>query len=264
MNLDEYKAGAARHILLYGAPKSGKTAAAGQLARKFKLHDFDLEDSVKTLLNPAILPPEFRKNINLFRIPDTQTSPMAIETMLKVLKPGKSVVCYEHGKVSCPVCMKNPDAKKSEIDISKLSVTEDIVLIDSWSQLVASAGNYIMRNAIAKDDFDAKMGWDEYGKQGRILERIGSFIQTAPCNIVVISHEIMVEMEDKTKKIVPVGGTSNASKEFAKYFDEVVYCETINRKHRLTSSTTGKSGVLAGSRAGIELAEGDSLLKFFE
>jgi len=264
MNLDEYKAGAARHILLYGAPKSGKTAAYGKLAKKFELHVFDNEDSIKTLMNPEILPIELRKNVNLFRIPDTQLYPMAIETMLKVLKPGTNTVCYTHGKVACPICMKDANAKKSTINIAELKVDEDIVVIDSWSQLVASAGNYIMRNELAKDNFDAKMGWDEYGKQGRILERIGSFIQTAPCNIIVVSHEVMVEMEDKSKRIVPVGGTSNASKEFAKYFDDVVYCETINRKHKLTSSTVGKSGVLAGSRAGVELNEGDTLLKLFE
>ena len=264
MNLDEYKSGAVRHILVYGPPKSGKTAAVGELAKKFKLHYFDNEDSVKTLMNPERLDPSLRKNVNLFRIPDQQTNPMAIETMLKVLKPGTNVVCYSHGKVACPVCSKDPAAKKSSINLAELRVDQDILVIDSWSQLVESAGNYIMRNEIAKDNFDAKMGWDEYGKQGRILERIGSFIQTAPCNIVVISHELMVEMEDKSKKIVPIGGTSNASKAFAKYFDDVVYCEIMNRKHRLTSSTVGKPGVLAGSRAGYDLKEGDTLLKLFE
>lgn len=264
MNLDDYKPAVVRHILLYGSPKSGKTAAYGQLAKRFHLHVFDNEDSIKTLMNPERLDPELRKNITLFRIPDTQLYPMAIETMLKVLKPGTNTVCYTHGKVACPVCMKDAAAKKSSINIADLKPDRDIVVIDSWSQLVASAGNYIMRNELLKDNFDAKMGWDEYGKQGRILERIGSFIQTAPCNIVVVSHENMVEMEDKSKRIVPVGGTSNASKEFGKYFDDIVYCEIVNRKHKLTSSTVGKAGVLAGSRAGIDLQEGDTLLKLFE
>ena len=43
--------------------------------------------------------------------------------------------------------------------------------------------------------------------------------------------ETMVEMEDKEKKIVPIGGTSNASKVFAKYFDDVVYLELVNKQH---------------------------------
>lgn len=264
MKLSNYKEQSARHILVYGPPKSGKTAAIGKLAEKYKLWYFDLEDSVKTLLNPEVCNPAWLDNIELFRIPDKQTYPMGIETMLKVLKGGKSTVCYEHGKVSCPQCVKLPDASQAVIDIAALDNAKDIVVIDSYSQLAESAMNYIMRDAIAKDNFDAKAGWDEYGKQGRILERIGSTIQVAPFNIIVVSHETMVEMEDGTKKIVPIGGTSNASKVFAKYFDDVVYCEIVNKSHRLVSSSTAKANVLAGSRSGKDLKPGDTLLKLFE
>jgi len=260
MKLTEYAPQTARHILVYGPPKSGKTAAIGKLAEKYKLWYFDLEDSVKTLLNPQLCDPAWLPNIELFRIPDKQTYPMGIETMLKVLKGGKSTVCSVHGKVSCPICKTG----LTTIDINELSVDKDIVVIESYSQLAESAMNYIMRDAIAKDNFDAKAGWDEYGKQGRILERIGSTIQVAPFNIVVVSHEMMVEMEDGTKKIVPIGGTSNVSKVFAKYFDDVVYCEIQNRAHRLISSTVAKANVLAGSRTGKELKPGDTLLKLFE
>lgn len=264
MKLSEYRAQSARHILVYGPPKSGKTAAVGKLAEKYKLWYFDLEDSVKTLLNPDMMNPEWLNNVELFRIPDKQTYPMGIETMLKVLKGGKSVICHIHGKVSCPVCAKDPLASQATIDINALSVDKDIVVIESYSQLAESAMNYIMRDAIAKDNFDAKAGWDEYGKQGRILERIGSTIQVAPFNIIVVSHETMVEMEDGTKKIVPIGGTSNASKVFAKYFDDVVYCEIVNKSHRLVSSSVAKANVLAGSRSGKDLKPGDTLLKLFE
>jgi hypothetical protein len=264
MKLTAYKTNPVRHILVYGQPKSGKSAAVGKLAERFKLWYFDLEDSVKTLLNPALVAPAALDNIELFRIPDKQTFPMAIETMLKVLAGGERVICHAHGKVSCPTCNKDPAAITTAIDVNKLDPAKDILVIDSYSQLAESAMNYIMRGAIAKDDFDAKAGWDEYGKQGRILERIGSTIQVAPFNIIVISHETMVEMEDGSKKIVPIGGTSNASKVFAKYFDDVVYCEIVNKKHRLVSSTTAKANVLAGSRAGVEIKDGEGLLRLFE
>jgi hypothetical protein len=259
MKLTDYAPQSARHILVYGPPKSGKTAAVGKLAEKYKLWYFDLEDSIKTLLNPELLAPAYLANIELFRIPDKQTYPMAIETMLKVLKGGKSSICYTHGKVSCPICKD----QITLIDLAAMSTDSDVLVIDSYSQLAESAMNYIMRDSIAKDNFDAKAGWDEYGKQGRILERIGSTIQVAPINIVVISHETLVEMEDGTKKIVPIGGTSNASKVFAKYFDDVVYCEIVNKKHRLISSTVAKANVLAGSRTGKTLGADDSLLSLF-
>lgn len=255
-----------RHILIYGPPKSGKTAAVGKLAERFKLNYFDLEDSIKTLANPELFSVALRPNVELFRIPDKQTYPMAIETMLKVLKGGKSTVCHQHGKVSCPVCAKNPDAAQATVVLDDMNpnTAGEILVIDSYSQLAESTMNYIMRDAIAKDNFDAKAGWDEYGKQGRILERIGSTIQVSPHNIVVVSHEMMVDMEDGAKKIVPIGGTSNVSKVFAKYFDDVVYCEIVNKTHRLISSTTAKANVLAGSRGGYELKPGDTLLKLFE
>ena len=257
-----------RHILVYGPPKSGKTAAVGKLAERFKLNYFDLEDSIKTLANPAVLDPKYLQNIELFRIPDKQTYPMAIETMLKVTKgsPAPIRICHAHGKVSCPICTKDAAAEVTEIilDDNNPRTATEVLVIDSYSQLAESAMNYIMKDAIAKDNFDAKAGWDEYGKQGRILERIGSTIQVSPHNIVVISHEMMVDMEDGAKKIVPIGGTSNVSKVFAKFFDDVVYCEIVNKQHRLVSSTTGKSNVLAGSRSGKDLKPGDSLLKLFD
>lgn len=262
MKLSEYKSQAAKHVLVYGPPKSGKTGALAALAQKYTLHILDNEDSVKTLLNPQFVDPKLLENINLYRIPDKQTYPMAIETTLKVIKGGPCNICHLHGKVSCPQC-KEP-ALYSTINVNDFKVDRDILVLESYSQLAESAMNYIMRAEIAKDNWDAKAGWDEYGKQGRILERIGSTLQIAPFNVVVTSHEMMVEMEDGSKKIVPIGGTSNVSKVFAKYFDEVVYCEIVNKKHRLVSSTTAKTNVLAGSRSGTTLGEGDTLLKLFE
>jgi hypothetical protein len=264
MKLSNYKAQSARHILIYGPPKSGKTGAIGKLAQKYKLWYLDLEDSIKTLLNPAMCDPATLDNIELFRIPDKQTNPIAIDTVLKVIKGGKQVICYDHGRCNCPVCAKSASAVTTAIDINELRTDKDILVIDSYSQLAESAMNYIMRDAIAKDNFDAKAGWDEYGKQGRILDRIGSTIQIAPFNIIVVSHETMVEMEDGSKKIVPIGGTSNASKVFAKYFDDVVYCEIVNKSHRLVSSSVAKANVLAGSRSGKDLKPGDTLLTLFE
>lgn len=259
MKLTEYKSTAARHILVYGPPKSGKTALVGKLAKKFKLWFFDLEDGAKTLLNPDILPLQAQENVELIQLPDKQTFPIAIETILKVLKGGKVTICRQHGKVSCPTCKEG----MTTLNVSEFDTAKDVLVIDSYSQLCESAMNYIMRDQIQKDNWDAKPGWDEYGKQGRILERIGSTIQTAPFNIVVISHELMVEMEDGSKKIVPIGGTSNVSKVFAKYFDDVVYTELVNKKHRCVSSTTAKQNVLAGSRGAVDLKDGDELDRLF-
>lgn len=266
MKLSQYRALSARHILIYGPPKSGKSAAIAQLAKRFRLWYVDLEDSVKTLLNPAIVDPALLDNIELIRIPDKTTYPMGIETVLKIFKGTETKICHVHGKVSCPVCSKDPSAIVTTLDLSKFELDKDILVLESYSQLAESTMNYIMRDSIAKENYDAKAGWDEYGKQGRILERIGSTIQIAPFNIVVSTHDQLVELEDGTKKVVPIGGTSNASKVFGKYFDDIIYTEIINRSHRLLSSTTARGGVLAGSRSGknLDTTKGDTLLNLFD
>ena len=89
-----------------------------------------------------------------------------------------------------------------------------------------------------------------------------SYVQQAPYNIVCISHETEVEMEDGKSKLVPTAGTRNFSRNTAKYFDEVVYCEVKNKKHVAASSTTYANNVLTGSRTGnvLESKPGEASL----
>jgi hypothetical protein len=64
-------------------------------------------------------------------------------------------------------------------------------------------------------------------------------------------------MVDGKPKIVPTAGTRNFSRNTAKYFDEVFYCEVRNKKHVVGSSTTYANNILTGSRSG-QVTEGDS------
>jgi hypothetical protein len=117
----------------------------------------------------------------------------------------------------------------------------------------------------AKDDM-WKPEWNDYRTQGSMLDRGLSTIQNAPFNVVLISHELEVDMEDGKKKLVPVAGTTNFSRNTAKYFDEVVYCEVKNRKHVAGSSTVYAPNILTGSRTGAETEKGEkpSLMGIFE
>ncbi len=56
-----------------------------------------------------------------------------------------------------------------------------------------------------------------------------------------------------TEKLVPVAGSSNFSRNMAKYFDEVVYCEVKNKKHTFASTTTYANNKLTGGRSGFSL-----------
>lgn len=254
MNLDDYKDVKRNKILVYGPPKSGKTALVGALAQDFKLWWFDCENGIKTLMNPAVLKPEFRKNISVFNVPDNRAYPIAIDVFRKLFKGGDYKFCYLHGAHNCPVCSKEAAAKWSDtINLSKFT-DKDILVIDSWTQVSDSAANKVTLKEWQKDD-EYKMTFDDYRMQGMYQTEVLSKIQVANINICVISHEIDVEKDDKKEKIVPVAGTRNYSKTVAKYFDEVIHIQVLNGRHTAHSATTWQNTHLTGGRSGIRLED---------
>lgn len=253
-----------KKVLIYGPPKSGKTEAVGRLAEKYNLTYFDLENGRDTLFK---LPEEWRKRINMVRIPDTRDFSMAAETCLKVIRGAPSTICWEHGKVSCPNCqdLKTKEPKEGAILTEvclRDSGKEDIWVFDSLTQLT----NSVIANITKNKPDDYKLEWDDWGRVGVIMDKFLSHVQNWERNIICISHENSVEMPDKSEKLVPVAGTRNFSRNSAKYFGEVVHAEVLNKKHRLASSTTYKNNVVTGSRAGktLESSEDAKLLDLFE
>ena len=234
-----------QHVLLFGAPKSGKTQLAGELAKHgFNLVWFDLESGSATLRQ---LPQEAQEKITVVQIPDSPTFPVAVETCLKIVKPPVipgtyHLVCSTHGKVACPQCAK--DGKPSDSVNMYLPLSETIYVFDSVTQLVNSAMNFIAKG---KPE-DYKFDWEDWGYLGKIMDRFLAHIQTVPAHVICISHETEVEMEDGKLKLVATAGTRNFSRNSAKYFDHVVYVEVRNKKHAAGSSTTYSNNILTGSR----------------
>lgn len=269
MNLDEYKNSSRVKALVYGPPKAGKTALVGKLAERFTLHWLDLENGVKTLLNPEMLAPQFRKNVNVVTIPDHKMYPVAIDTVRAVLKGGERKICYAHGKINCPICAKNLDARWSTIDIMKFT-DKDVLVIDSLSQLTSSAMNKVVFKEINKPGGEEyKATFNDYAQQGALLEEVLSLIQVIDINVVCISHAVDTEKAESTKEsIVPLAGTRNFSKLVAKYFDEVIYVQVLNKKHSAFNSTNSFTNILTGGRSGCKLdGQKDaeiSLLPLFE
>ncbi len=253
-NLQESKT---RRVLVFGGPKSGKSELAGKLAEHFNLLFFDLENGYETLFK---LPKEFHERIDVISIPDTKVFPIAIETMLKVITGNRTEICEAHGKVSCSLCKKD-SAAFSVVELNNLS-DETIVVFDSLTQLSNSAMNHL-----TKDQGDLyKPEWTDYRNQGQLLDKFLSQLQQSRYNSVCITHETETEMEDGRKKLVPVSGTREFSRNTAKYFDHVVYCEVKNRKHCFASGTTYSGNVLTGSRTSVELEKDEvpTLLRFFK
>jgi len=256
MKLSQKKALATQTVLIFGPPKSGKTELAGKLAEYFNLLWFDLENGWTTL---SKLPAEWQDRIEVIAIPDTRTFPIAIETMMKVLKGAPVNICEQHGKVDCALC------KKSNSPFVRVALNElgpdTIVVVDSLTQLTNSCIAYITKDK----DIEYKLEYDDWGNLGKFLDFCLSHIQQASYNVVCITHESEVKMEDGKAKLVPTAGTTNFSRNTAKYFGHCVYVEVKNKKHIAASSTTYQNNLLTGSRTGAALETTEAnLLRIFK
>lgn len=244
MKLSLKVASKAHRVLLFGPPKSGKTQLAGAVASDFDVILVDCENGSDTLKK---LPIEQQERIEVISLPDTRDYPIAIETCLKLVRGGPVSVCELHGKVSCSICKKE-GAIFNHLEFNALPLTT-IVIWDSLTQLTNSAIGHITK---VQDEL-YKLERDDYMSLGKLMDVFLSHVQQSRYNSICISHETEVEMEDGGQKLVPTAGTRNFSRNTAKYFDEVVYCEVKNKRHIAASSTTYSNKILTGSRTGFVL-----------
>lgn len=256
MKLTEKKASVTQRVVVYGPPKSGKTKLVAMLAQYYNLLWLDCDHGWSTLLQ---LPKEWQERINIISIPDSRIFPIAAETWPKVIKGTQVSICDEHGKVGCAICMKNK-ASVELIELNKLG-KKWIVVFDSITQLTNSMIAHITKEQ--PDDY--KLEFDDWGRLKVLIEKFLSQIQAAGYNVVCITHEEEVIMEDGKVRIVPSSGSSKSSRNTARYFDHVVYCEVKNKKHNFGSSTDYGMNVITGSRTGIkmETSKEPSLLDIF-
>lgn len=250
--------GQARKVLVYGPPKVGKTQLVSELAATFNLLWFDLESGHATLFK---LPVEHQERVELVVLPDSRVYPIGIETCLKVIRGTPGWIDNETGKWVVKETDKKADKEYTFVHLNSLDASW-IVVFDSLTQLTNSAISHITKNQ--PDDY--KMNFDDWGNLGKSMDMFLSQVQAAKYNVVCISHETETEMEDGKVKIVPVAGSRAFSRNTAKYFSDVVYCEVKNRKHVFTSSTTGTLNVITGSRTDVATEKMDkpSLIPIFE
>lgn len=249
-----------QRLCVYGPPKSGKSQLVSQLAEHFNLEWVDFENGMSPLLK---LPVDWKQRVNIAKIPDCKDLPIGIETALKLVSGAKVTVCYKHGKGNCLTCNKdvNQAALMTTFEFNKLG-PRSIVVFDSLTQIATSALNWVMRS----QPEEAKPERDDWGALKFVMDKFLSNLQQARYNIICITHEDEVEMIDGKDKLVPVSGSRNTSRNTAKYFDHVVYCNVANKKHIFGSATTYAASVMSGSRLDINiegLAE-PSLLPFFQ
>jgi len=245
-----------RSILVYGAPKTGKTRLVGTVAALpsvKRVFWFDGENGAETLLHMG-LSEEALQKVTLFQIPDTRAVPRFIETVLKAFTSKTPVsICDAHGKVGCIECQK-AGAGSAEIFIPSLT-SQDVVVVDSGSQLGTSALALAMIEAGASPN--AKPSWDEYTvSNGELITILNVMQAAATCTFILITHSLPIEEEyNKVKRdrLIPLMGTKALSVNVGKYFGSVILTEVKLKKHTAGSSSTYRADAVTGSRTGVSL-----------
>ena len=257
MKLSAAPQASAQSVLVYGPPKVGKTQLVGQLATKFNLIWFDLEQGSATLFK---LDQESQNRVELIKLPDSRSYPVAIETCLKVIRGTPCTIDEQTGKVLAPGAKRQEGHTYVDINLNSLD-SSYIVVFDSLTQLTNSAIANITKNQ--PDDY--KLTYDDWGNLGKLMDIFLSHVQVAKFNVVCISHETEAELEDGKMKIVPVAGTRNFSRNAAKYFGHVVYCQVALKKHQFSSMTTSLNNIISGSRTDVATEKMDepSLIPIF-
>lgn len=263
MKLSETTQRQAQHIMIFGDPKSGKSMLAATVAaipEVKKVIWFSLDNGHGILYKLGVAEQD---KIELVVLPDTSGFPVALSTLIRVVTGASCNICDAHGQIDCSSCRKDKYAAWTLINL-KAEPISTVVVIDHLSQLAESSMNLI--NKDRKDDYFP--GWDEFRLQGIIMSRVIGYIQQASYNIICIAHSCETEMEDGTKKLVPLVGTVPFSRNVGKAFDHLIYMRVANKKHAAGSSTTYLPGVLTGSRGSAEddkkFSETLSLAPFFQ
>lgn len=232
-------------VAIIGLPGSGKTTLAAELANKFRLHWIDIERGSSVLYK---LPTAAQENINLIRLPDSASYPIAADTLIQLFKAGKANICHAHGKIDCAICKKATPEAFDTLDFSTLT-TDDIVVLDSGTQW----SNSILAHVMKGKSIDSKPERDDWGALRKHTEFALSQMQAANFNLVVIFHAQEAELETGAKKLVPTFGSAGMSTEVAKAFDHVVFCDIKNRKHVAYSSSIALPTVMTKSRLDFEI-----------
>lgn len=245
-------------VLVYGAPKTGKSLLVGKLAEYgYKLYWFDGDNGIDVLFQ---LSEEARNNIEVYPIRDLGDKQEFAKLSNEFAAYRDFSVCETHGAVNCIPC-KAQKLPRSEFKWEEVnSNPKAVIVFDSLSQLVSSVQNYIARND-SFDDFgsvnkESKREWGHYMAQNLVLSKFFSMVQNAMCKIVCISHETELDAEKNPsmKLTIPTGGTSTQSKSVSKYFGHIVHCRIKTNMHGIVSGTMSDPNAVAGSRLNVDVA----------
>lgn len=253
------------HALVYGDPGSFKSSIVIKLAEQgFKLKYFCIDGGVPL----KILSAKGLENVEVFPIMDTVDNPIGIRTFRSVIRGGLCSICDAHGDVGCTSCRRS-GLVFSDISLGNMAMNE-IAVFDHLSGAADSAMAKVFdgeKALLSTNTSDNKQSYSDYRKQGWQMSDFLTRNQIAPFNTICITHQIMVDMEDNLKKLVPQMGTRDFSATAGKYFTDIIHCEANAqaKKFNFGSLSTYRYGVLTKSRNNVDMTKMDqpTLAPFF-
>lgn len=246
------------HDCVYGESGTGKSTLVSQLAEKKKLIWLACDGQGYIVIDK--LPLAWQENVDIVILPDTRDSPIAHDTVRRLMKGTLASVCHHHGVISCSVCARN-GLPSSSYEFRK-NDSDTIVVVDHATRITDS----YMANVCKGKDIDYKPKLDDWGSLRFHLASLMGDVQAARFNVVVICQAMQAEEEDKTKKLMPSVGSYEFGRMVNQFFDDIVYCEVVNGVHKFGSSTTYSMRCQTKSRRDIDIAsmKVPSLLPFFD
>ena len=266
MNLEDYANLGASYpkVLLYGAPFTGKTTAAASLAERRNIMLIDLDRNAAELVHSV--PKQYHSNIDIVPMPDSLENP--IYDLLMDFLQGKRVdynpIAGKKLSIKYRGAIDNVTPKLPEI---KPVNDATILVIDSGTTLTESVINYV-REVRSRSDKESNL--NEIALSERDWELVAGYIarftkvlKSLPYPVILICHEMLVEMPDKSIRIAPALGSRNTSRNVAKDFTNVVHMSLDGTVFRQSSSQKTNAKVIAGSRRNIFVEKGNKLIDFF-
>lgn len=254
MKLTEYEENhAVQRVLITGLSKSGKSTLAASLSKRYRLIWIDTENAVEALQK---LPTAQKENIELIKIPDSASFPMASQTVQRLFKEKKADICFTHGAINCFICKKSGGIMQ-HVDLANLDPSRDVVVLDSLTQVGKSLFAHLMKTKTAamssEDSIEYKPVLDDWGALRKNTEYLESNVQAFPFNFVAITLAIETELEDGKVLLVPQFGSKGSSAAIASKFSTVIFCKVESKKHKAYSSSTASNMFLSGSRSDFQI-----------
>ena len=257
-------------ILIFGAPKTGKTRMVASVAEMPSIKRvvwFDTERGIDTLLSgQAGISQEGLAKIEPILFRDTKDVPRVAETLLKALTSPSTVhIDQETGKLL-------PHSTDQSISFAYHSLdASTAVVFDTISQAADSVFNLQLLLYKYKDN---RKYWGEfYGDMNAILSSIQS---SSAINILTAQEQIkegttqeegkrrtVLKATDSAKtsavmvqddKLIPVCGSYAYSMKVAKYVGSLIRLYVERSSYKGVSQPTTIANVLAGSRIGVDIS----------